>query len=241
MRFINTLPVITLSLILPYSLQAQPAEPVTTPPVQAEPHMELVEEKSYPISINAEFGTTGLGGTVAWRFLPNFGVRGGMHYMRWTSPDFEFDDDGSTTTFNARAFLQSEPLTLDIYPWKNKSFRISAGVLFNQNEFSGNSVGNVEINGATYPGEQLNVDITQDEICPYIGIGGTFCYFDRAKRWALGGEIGVAYTGSPNVLLSNPTGGIPASELASERQDIEEDIENIKFWPVLKLYVSFRF
>jgi len=198
-------------------------------------------EKPYPFSVNAEFGSTGLGGTLAWRFLPHFGVRGGMHYLSWTSPDFEFEDDASTTTFNARVFLQSEPLTLDIYPWKGRSFRISAGVLFNQNEFSGNSVGDVDINGTTYSGEQLNVEITQDDVCPYIGIGGAFCYFDRAKRWSLGGELGVAYTGSPNVLLTNPTGGILASDLASEQQDIEDDVKDFKFWPVLKLYVSFQF
>ena len=189
----------------------------------------------------ANLGRRDWAAQVAWRFLDHFGVRGGMHYLRWTTPDFEFDDGGSTTTFNARVLLQSEPLTVDIYPWKNRSFRISAGVLLNQNEFSGNSVGDVEIDGTTYPGEQLNVDITQDDVCPYIGIGGNFCYFDKAKRWALGGEIGVAYTGSPSVLVSNPTGGIPQSALDSERQDIEDDVEDIKFWPVIKLSVSFRF
>jgi hypothetical protein len=43
---------------------------------------EAQEERSYPISINAEVGTTGIGGTVGWRFHDHFGVRGGMHYLR---------------------------------------------------------------------------------------------------------------------------------------------------------------
>jgi hypothetical protein len=227
MKSMKSIIMITSALLLPSLVQAEDDA--------------AAAEKPHPFGINAEFGTTGLGGTVSWRFLPHLGVRGGMHYLRWTSPDFEFEGDASTTTFNARLLLQSEPVTLDIYPWKNRSFRISAGVLFNQNEFTGTSVGDVEINGITYPGEQLNVEITQDDVCPYISIGGAFCYFDRAKRWSLGGEIGVAYTGSPNVFLTNPTGGIPPGELASERQDIEDDAEDFKFWPVLKLYVSFQF
>ncbi len=36
------------------------------------------ETKSYPISINAEMGSTGLGGKISWRFLDHFGVRGGI-------------------------------------------------------------------------------------------------------------------------------------------------------------------
>jgi hypothetical protein len=202
---------------------------------------DALRVKPYPISINAEAGTTGLGGTVAWRFLPRLGIRGGMHYLRYTSPDFEVEDDGSTTTYNARLQLQSEPVTLDIHPWKNSSFRISAGVLFNQNEFTGNSSGDVEIDGTTYPGEQLSFRVTQEELCPYIGIGGDFVQFGKAKRWALGGDIGVALTGPWNVSISNPTGGIPPDELEKERQDLEDELKNIKFWPVLKLYVSFRF
>lgn len=202
---------------------------------------EAPEERDYPISINAEVGTTGIGGTVGWRFHDHLGVRGGMHYLSWTTPDYNIEDDASTTTYSARAYLQSEPLTLDIYPWKNSSFRISAGILFNQNEFTGNSIGDVELNGTTYPGEQLTFKITQDEFCPYVGIGGTFCYFDKAKRWSLGGEIGVAYTGSWDVTVSNPTGGIPQGDLDQESKDIEDDIKNFQFWPVLKLSISFRF
>lgn len=197
--------------------------------------------KPYPISINAEAGTTGLGGTVAWRFLPRLGIRGGMHYLRYTTPDFEVEDDESITTYNARLQLQSQPLTLDIHPWKKSSFRISAGVLFNQNEFTGNSSGDVEIDGITYPGEQLTFRVNQEDVCPYIGIGGDFVRFGKARRWALGGEIGVAFTGTWDVSISNPTGGIPSDELEKERQDIQDELKDIKFWPVLKLYLSFQF
>jgi hypothetical protein len=207
---------------------------------------EAPEEKSYPISINAEVGTTGIGGTVGWRFHDHLGVRGGMHYLSWSSPDFDVEGDDSegdesTTTYNARIYLQSQPVTLDIYPWKKSSFRISAGVLFNQNEFTGNSSGDVEINGITYPGEKVTFKVTQDEVCPYVSIGGNFFYFDKARRWSMGGEIGVAYTGSWDVKAANPTGGIPQSELDQEEQDIEDEIKDFPFWPVLKLCLSFRF
>jgi hypothetical protein len=227
MKSNNTRAIIAVSLILALGVHAEENESSDT--------------KAYPISINAEVGTTGIGGTIGWRFLDHLGVRGGMHYLSWTSPNFTFEDDASTTTYNARIYLQSEPVTLDVYPWKNRSFRISAGVLINQNEFTGNSIGDVDINGTTYPGEQLTFKITQDEFCPYLGIGGNFFYFDKAHRWSMGGEIGVAYTGSWGVSVTNPTGGIPPSELVQEQQDIEDDIKDFKFWPVLKLSVSFQF
>jgi hypothetical protein len=241
MKSLNLPVAIAVSLVVACSSNAQEIDSTAAPIPTAEPQLESPEAKVYPLSVNAEVGTTGVGGTIGWRFLSHLGVRGGMHYLSYTTPDFDFEDDVSTTTFNARMYLQSEPVTLDIYPWKNSSFRISAGVLFNQNEFTGNATGNVEIDGTSYPGEQLKFKITQQEVCPYVGIGGNFVSFGRAKRWSLGGEIGVAYTDTWSIALTNPTGGIPQSELDKEQQDLQDEIKDFKFWPVLKLSLSYQF
>lgn len=192
--------------------------------------------KDHPVGLAIEAGTTGLGGTLAWRFHRNLGLRGGMHYF-----DYSRQDTIEDVTYDAKLRLQSEPFTLDIYPWSKKSFRISAGILVNQNELTGDSDGAFSINGTAYANERLSFKATQNDICPYLGIGGNFFYFDQARRWSLGGDLGIAYTGSPEIILSNPTGGVPAADLDRARQDIDDEVRDFKFWPVIKLGVTFRF
>jgi hypothetical protein len=191
----------------------------------------------YPISLGIEGGTTGFGGTAAWRFLPNLGIRGGMDYFSYSINGRDIQG----VNYNGRLRLQSEPATLDIYPWRTSSFRISVGALFNQNEVTGDSTGSVAIDGIPYPSQQLALKVTQNTVNPYLSIGGNLFYFDRAHHWSLGGELGAAYTGSPTVTLSNPTGGIPSGALESERKHVEDQIQNFKFWPVIKLTISYQF
>jgi len=192
-----------------------------------------------PFGVNAEAGTTGAGGTLSWRFSNHFGIRAGGHYLAYHDKNREIEG----ITYNARLRLQSEPVGLDYYPWKARSLRIGIGVLFNQNDLSGSAIGAVDVNDKTYTvtaADPLRAHIRQDRINPYLSLGGTLFYFDRAHRWGFTGELGVAYTGSPKVALSGPA-FIPAGDLAAERVQLEQSAKDFRFWPILKLGVNFSF
>ena len=154
-------------------------------------------------------------------------------------------------SYNAKLRLQSEPLTLDFFPWKNHSFRISAGIAFNQNQLTGvgNSTTDVEIGDNTYTPDELGtlkLSIKQQAVCPYLAIGGNLFYFDKAHHWSLAGEIGVMFTGNASVKLAS-TGGDPAvadalaADIEKERKQIENKLNDYKFWPVAKLALSYSF
>jgi hypothetical protein len=53
-------------------------------------------------------------------------------------------------------------------------------------------------------------------------------------------DAGVLMQGSGNVTLKATGGGVSASDLQKEEQQIEDDIKNYDLWPVLAFGISFR-
>src|SRR5262245_21969957 len=90
-----------------------------------------------PWIVGLEAGTTGFGASSGWRFSDHFGVRAGADLFRYSQSDLEIKG----LKYDAELRLLSEPLTLNVYPWKKRSFHISIGMMFNQNELTGNATG----------------------------------------------------------------------------------------------------
>lgn len=194
----------------------------------------------YPITLSLDAGPfSGIGAAVAWRPCDHFGVRGGVHYADF-SFSYDMDDGDTVATFDADILYQSAHLTLDYYPSKTSSFRISAGLLLNRNEFNFTTTGTVDIDGTTYTGEELVTDVDWDDVMPYVAIGGDIFRFGKARRWSMGWEVGVAF-GEPDTTVSNPTGGIAQGDLDTVQQDFEDVFSELKLWPILKLSLNYRF
>lgn len=191
-----------------------------------------------PWTLSLEVGTTGAGGSVSWRFADHFGARAGFNGLQYSDSGFAIKD----LSYNAKLRVMSEPLTLDIYPWKEHSFHISVGMQFNQNRLTGTA----EDTGTIIPPEKLgslDLDIHQQPVNPYLSIGGNLLYFDHAHRWALGGELGVAYTGNPDVSLTRSGTPSPLLDAAVlyEQGRVEDYAKKFMWWPVVKLMVSYSF
>jgi hypothetical protein len=204
------------------------------------------EDTYHPFTLSLDAGTMGAGGGASWRFCSLLGVRAGVDYFQ-----FSLDRNIKDVDYSAKLRLLSAPLTLDVYPWKSSSFHVSLGVLINQNQFTGTgtATGNatVTLDGQDFTAADvgsLNLKLEQDPVNPYLSIGGNILYFDHAHHWALGGELGVVYTGDWDVSLTR-SGGVPNatidSALAGEKSRVQDVLKDVKFWPVLKLTVSYSF
>ena len=195
------------------------------------------------LAIAGRSGTLGLGGELVVNVLPNANVRLGAGYMNLgingEMADIDYDFSLDLLTF---------PITIDWYPFKN-SFHISGGIVLNQTEvgLDGRYSGTLQIGDTTYTAGEIGTlsgDITFDKVAPYIGIGWGNA-FGKSGRWGLIGDLGVAYTGSPNVALS-ATGTLASDptfqgNLAREEADIQDDVDGYKFYPVLSTSLYFRF
>jgi len=211
-------------------------EPSSRPPYQ-------------PWTVGGEIGSTGIGVFGSWRFADHLGVRAGVDFFQWSENNLSIGD----FRYSATARLLSEPLTLDIYPWQKHSFHVSVGMLFNQNQLTGTSsgFGPVSIAGHRFDFSDiglLNLKIQQQLVDPYLTIGGNFLYFDHAHHWALGGELGVAYTGTPIMSLTSSGrfsggGGLGTigAALGQEKQKAQDWANQFAWFPVIKLMVTYSF
>jgi hypothetical protein len=189
-----------------------------------------------PITVGAEAGTTGFGGGANWRFSDHFGVGAAFDYL---SASYNHTIEGNA--YNVNLLLQSEPVMLSWYPWKNHSFRVNVGALFNQFHSTGTATGNnLDLNGTSYTGT-LNLDLKQQPVDPYLSIGGNL-YFDKGHHVSLGGELGVFYTGEPRVsLTANTVPPANPADVQAEQNQITHYARYAEFWPVLKVSLNFSF
>jgi hypothetical protein len=187
-----------------------------------------------PFTAGGEFGTTGYGAGANWRFSDHFGIGAAFDYL---SASYNHTIEGNGYDVNLK--LQTEPVTLNWYPWKDNSFRFSVGALFNQNHSTGTATGNnLDLNGTLYSGT-LNLDLKQQPVNPYLSIGGNV-YFDKGHHVSLGGELGVFYTGEPRVSLTTAPPANPA-DVQAEINQITHYARYAQFWPVLKVSLNYSF
>ena len=222
--------------------------------------LATADEPNYrDITVSAEAGTTGLGGSVSWRFSDNFGIRGGVNYLSYDTTAFTYTTrpTGAGTAeqkYDGTLRLLSEPIALDYYPSAKSAFHLSLGVLVNQNRFSA-TVKNSGVPNSTFSFNDVDylqsgvgdfdMEVEQQTLSPYLGVG-TSIYLDKARRWAVNGELGVAYTGSPKVSITAPNHNPvldPAfsNDVSGEESKIEKDAEDYKFYPIVKIGVSYSF
>ena len=191
-----------------------------------------------PFSIEADAGSTGCGGTVNWRFANHFGLRAGLDYFQYT-----YSSSVQDVNYNLKFDLLSEPVTLDLYPFRKSTFHVSLGGLINENDITGvnGSSQNVVINGNSYgvPANALHMRLKQPSALPYAGLGGNL-YLGKQHRWFLGGEIGVAY-GRWDASFSDSTFTIPPAEIASEKNKIQNEANKYPVWPVIKVGIGYSF
>jgi hypothetical protein len=197
------------------------------------------------LSIGPRAATTGFGAELSF---PLGGILRGRLAAGTGSYGLEFDS--THVTYEGDAELRSLLAVVDLYPGGG-GFRLSGGALLNDNRLEGDApVRDVLLdNGiAVPPGLDLgtlHAEATGDEVAPYAGLG-----WDRGPRgrggWHLSIDAGVAYHGEPDVRLELATPvPIPAALLrellAEEERDLEEELADYRYLPVVAVSLAYRF
>ena len=190
-----------------------------------------------PFTVGAEIGTTGIGGAANWRFSNHFGVGGAFDYF-----PYSYSGTIEGVPFSVKLRLESAPLTLNWYPFTHSSFRVNGGILLNANRLTGNA--NIPAsnpitigNDTSYSGP-VNATIKQEFVDPYLSLGGNL-YFDSGHHVSLGGELGVIYTGEPDVSFSAPNTTYDNQQ--QELHKINSYAKKVQFWPVIKISLNYSF
>jgi len=204
-----------------------------------------VQAQALGIGVTGKVGTTGLGADLTVPLIPNWiNLRAGYNLGEWRPSLTE-----GGINYQADVRLETTPLLIDIHPFHG-NFRITGGVYLNRTELDLSSI--VDANdvglGGVLPGTNvtLNANVSwSKDYAPYFGIGygnaADANLFDLPIAVGLSIDLGAFYQGSPDVILTESTNTVSAADLAIEAAQLEQDLSNLKFFPVLTIGIHIRF
>jgi hypothetical protein len=201
------------------------------------------QDRASSLGVGVSGGTLGVGPELNFRG-ETIGVRGSATFLNYgrnvESDGVDYDGDLKLRSFGG---------SVDVYPGGG-GFRISPGVRISRNRVNlraaPGATTSVEIGDVTYTGAQIGVitgEVRPKRLAPTLTVGygsgrGSGLYF--------GLDAGVMYQGSPKVRELSVTGPLSTNaafqtQLTRERGEIEDEVDNYKFYPVLQLGLGFRF
>ena len=157
-------------------------------------------------------------------------------------------DDSSDISESIRDFVALTEKTLDSKFTKGmwdtpprNDVRLGAGV--SSSSGSTDIKTSININACTIVGT-LDANIDFRKTAPYLGIGWGNAV-DSGNPLSFSIDIGVMFQGTPKVSLetSKDTSGIPGFQdsLDNEIADFKDDVDNLKYYPIISLGVAYKF
>jgi hypothetical protein len=196
--------------------------------------------------IGVRAGTTGVGLDFGWSLAPTLSARIG-----YSGLSYKTTLDASDVSYDTRLKLSNLNGFLDWHPIG--PFRITAGIVGNGNkaDVTGTPTGGTfTINGVPYSAADVGTLSGSVEpgrsAAPYLGIGygnvagaGVNFYFD----------LGVVFQGAPTATLSASCGpAVPPAQctqirndVAAEQQQLQEELDKYKVFPVLSIGLTVGF
>ena len=188
------------------------------------------------LGVGAKAGTLGIGVEGTWRPTKMFDIRFGAN-------QYDYVDNGfyASVYYDAQLNLDSFYLTGN-FNFPSSPLRLTIGAYENGNELNGTSGDNGPImflGGDPYPSDAVGVltsNASFDGPSPYVGVGYDFTVFGRI---GMNLDFGVLWQGEPEVSLAadGALSGDPTFEasLEAERLLLEEELSDMKVWPVVSL------
>ncbi len=200
------------------------------------------------IGVSGEVGTLGAGIHLTLPVQNSLNARIGL-----SGYNYDYSGNTSDVNYDFKLKLQTIDALLDWYPMSG-AFHLSAGIFHNGNKVtstakpSGNDT--YTINGNTYTtAEAGTIDGTIEfhSAVPYLGVGWGN-NIAREKGWGFTSDLGVIFQGSPTSNLTSS--GCTASaqlcaqlynDLNVENVNLENKTNNLKYYPVVRIGVSYSF
>jgi len=200
------------------------------------------------VGVAADVGTLGAGVHLIIPIQDNLNVRLGFNGYNTT-----YAESTTDVNYDLKVKLQTIDTLLDWYPMSG-SFHLSAGLFHNGNKVT--SVAKAEnndsysINGNTYSTSEVGSiygSIDFRSAAPYLGLGWGNP-IGKEKGWGFTSDLGVVFQGAPSSTLSNS--GCVASaaicaqfynDLNEENLNLEQKVSNFKYYPLLRIGVSYSF
>jgi hypothetical protein len=203
------------------------------------------------VGVTADVGTTGVGAHLVLPMESNLNGRFGINYFK-----HDFDSTSHDIHYKVKGKLETFDILFDWYLREGSNFRLTGGVIYNGNRLSADAVpgasGNLTLNGHGWPTSVIGKVIgTVDyrKAAPYLGIGwGNALTKGTHGGWNFSADAGAYYMGNANVHLVNAdcnsialVCSLVASDVAAEAERLKKNVDDFKFYPVLRASVGYSF
>jgi hypothetical protein len=207
----------------------------------------LFANEQRAINMGLKVGTLGYGLDVSTPINDNLSARFNINGFSYNDNQ---DKDGNN--YDGTLDLMTMGALLDYYPFTT-NFRLSTGVYYNDNKFTGKAIPaqqSITIGDTTYQNtvvESLDASISFNSFSPYLGIGWGNDAHDAG--WGFTFDVGAMYHGTPQGDLNvnyapNVTDTIKNevnTELVKEQKNVQDDLNAFKFYPVVAIGVNYTF
>ncbi len=198
--------------------------------------------------VTVEAGTAGAGVHFSLALHERLNARVGLNYLT-----YDFTGDTADAEYDFDMKLQTFDFLLDWFPMKSQ-WRISAGVVLNGNEIKvvakPAANGSYQFQGNTYDGARagkIDGNVAFKKVVPYLGVGWGNAVAVN-KGWGFSSDLGVLFQGTPETTLLNTGCSAPAAmcaglaaAVAKESVKLNGEVKDFKFYPVIRLGVSYKF
>lgn len=188
------------------------------------------------VAVGARVGTLGPGVEVTGGITSRINARLAFHRLDYARQD-EIEDE-VTILADTKVTLSSFSLLGDYYPFQ-RAFRVTAGLVFNDNEINAlaTPTGTYTLNGKAFGPEKIGTLSARvghkQSVQPYAGIGfGNSVAAGHRARIGLAFDLGVLFTGSPRIEMEG-TGMIAPT--ATQAAAMEEDVRGLTVYPNVSL------
>ncbi|MFH2139193.1 MAG: hypothetical protein ABII63_00190 [Pseudomonadota bacterium] len=212
--------------------------------IAALPMQAYADEGKFRLDAHASL--LGLGLELAAPLSEKYTARVGFNTLKLSG-----NTDSGGLSYKGDLKLSSVTALMDWRPW-NGVTHLTAGVIFNSNKLELNATatsGTVySINGFNYTaatGDAINTTVDFNKVAPYLGIG--WSGQPKKKGFSFSSDIGILFQGSPKATVTatgawTAAGGKTVTDLVADAQSqLNSDLSNFKYYPVVSIGIGYTF
>lgn len=191
--------------------------------------------------VYGSIGTEGAGVGYAHAINSMFNIRGEVNGY---SKSHTEESDG--LTYKGDLKLGGAAILADYFPFGGR-FRVTAGAIANKGKLTGTATGTggtYNINGTSYAytgSDRVTADVKFGSVSPYLGIGAG--HTSQTKGFGFFSDIGIIFQKPKSTITA--TGDLASlispADMEAERRSLQDSVDNFKFYPVVKLGISYTF
>lgn len=203
----------------------------------------MVGSAAHAREVYGSFGTEGVGVGYSQPIGTYSNVRAEVNGFsighNFTAGDVDYD--GTLKLVHAGIYADFFPAP-SVVP-----FRFTAGMLIGDDELNATASsmsGSYTFNGVTVPanGQQVRATAKFPAVRPYVGIG--FGHTPKGKKgFSAAFDAGVAF-GKPHLTYDVPADIVQAAgqdNVNAEEQSLQDKVNKVRFYPIVKVSVTYRF